>query len=294
MAPLPRPALAFALLAGLSASGWAQNDDRGAILARIQALKDAQKAAPAPAPAAAPAATPAAAGPRSDVAKYLLLADAATLASYVPGRGPDDAKKLAADVRVAVDAYKKLVRPSVDTTDDQSHVSVDFYLRTGAAAFNPNKAETGRLRASLRALMDRGPVLQVDAVYEALKATDGNLARAMGSLAELFCEDRAYYVGHVSDMAAADGKNYYRFAGFYIGLHDWGTAELGKVASYANIAFNPAIYAGAEVVQFWGDVFSGRHTNGVDTADTLGARAKYGAKSGELGKGLDAAKGFRA
>jgi len=73
----------------------------------------------------------------------------------------------------------------------------------------------------------------------------------------------------------ADGKNYYRFAGLFIGLHKGLIRSLGESAAYANIVGNPLVYAGAEVVQWWGEFFRTRRapSKQVDTLRTLGPTA---------------------
>ncbi|MBI3565423.1 MAG: hypothetical protein HY079_09530 [Elusimicrobia bacterium] len=287
MAPLALLLLALPVLA--------QDDDRSAILARISALKAQSASAPKAAPAAA--AEPVL-HPRSDVRAYMAMTGDYRV-FYRRGyyKAPDDdAKKLQADADLAVKAFEKLTGKTVTHEDSQTFASMDFFMRTGEAAFNPNRAQTAKLQSALDGLMAGGPVLQTDLVYEALKATDGNLTLAMGSLAELFCARRNEWIPKVADMADYAGKNYYRYAGFFIGLHGWTTRALGRAGSYANMGGNPVVYAGYEVYAWWRDTLTGQPTKSVDTLKTLGpdGNGDLVDKGGELHKGFDAAEAFRS
>lgn len=228
--------------------------------------------------------------PVSDVESYLrTINDKRTFQ-----KGDDDEKKLAADAELAAKAYEYLRGGKVSVKDDQTFASVGFFMRTGDAAFNPNRAQTGRLRAKLDGT--EGRILQVDAIYEALVATDGNLTLAFGSLAELFCADRAVYVAKVADMdASVDGKNYYRFAGAFIGLHGWTTRVAGMGGAYANIGGNPIVYAGYEVYDAWKSYFTTGRMKGVDTLKTLGPEGNGNLvdKGGQLQIGFNAAESLR-
>lgn len=273
-------------------------------MARIQALKKQAAAGAVPPAAAAPqASAPAPRAepvlhPRSEVADYLLQTGDKRV-FYARGyyKAPDDdAKKLQADAELAVKAYEKLKGKHVSHADEQTFASMDFFMRTGAAAFNPNRGQTYALSSSLGTLFAGGPVLQVDLIYEALKATDGNLTLAMGSLAELFCQNRNEYIPKVADMADFAGKNYYRYAGFFIGLHGWTTRTLGAAGAYGNMGGNPVVYAGYEVYAWWRDTLTGQTPQPVDTLKTLGPAGNGDLvdKGGELHKGFDAAEAFRS
>ncbi len=289
MAPLARPAAVFVALVCAAGAASAQGDERADILARVKALKDRAASSPRADPVLRP---------RSEVSDYLLrTGDARVFYPRGYAKAPeDDARKFASDADLAVKAYETLKGKRVTFADEQTFTSMDFFLRTGAAALNPNRAQTSALAASLGRLFAGGPVLQVDLIYEALKATDGNLTLAMGSLAELFCEHRSDYIPKVADMADFEGKNYYRYAGFFIGLHGWTTRALGAAASYANMAGNPVVYAGHEVYAWWRDTLSGAAPRPVDTLKTLGPQGHGDLvdKGGELHKGFDAAEALRA
>jgi hypothetical protein len=298
MAPLPRLAAAFALLLSCARpSAFAQDDSRADIVARMQAQKAAAAAPASAAPATAPAGPAPVLRPRSDVARYLF--ETGDKREFYRGgyytAPDDDAKKLAADAALAIRAYARLDGRAVSFADDQKFASLDFFMRTGEATFNPNRDQTAALNSDLRGMFAGGPVLQVDLIYEALKATHGNLTLAMGSLAELFCADRTEYVPQVADMGDAGGKNYYRFAGFFIGLHGWTARTLGAAGSYANMAGNPVVYAGYEVYDSWRSYFTGGGLKPIDTLHTLGPQGNGDLvdKGGELHKGFDAAESLR-
>jgi hypothetical protein len=230
--------------------------------------------------------------PRGDVARYLAQTKGVRSFCERERASADDAAKFYADAELAVQAYESATDRKVVFTDNQDFASIDFYKRTGAAQFNPNGGQTAKLKSLLDGLLMGGPFLQTDAVYEALVATDGNMTLAMGSLAQLFCQDRDQYVPKVSDMDKdANGKNYYRFAGFFIGLHDAGTRAAGLAGSYANMAGNPVVYAGAELIHAWASLFTTGHIGGADTLRTLGPQGNGDIvdKNGELQKGFDAA-----
>ncbi len=228
--------------------------------------------------------------PSSDVSAYLVTVNDARRFGSIP----DDDKKLAADAELAVRAFQYLRGGKVSTKDEQTFASAGFFLRTGDASFNPNRAQTAKLQAKIDGAT--GPLLQVDLIYEALVATDGNLTSAFGSLAELFCARRAEYVAKVADMdKSADGKNYYRFAGAFIGLHGWATRVAGLGGAYANIGANPVVYAGYEVYDAWKAYFTTGRMKGVDTLKTLGPEGNGNLvdKGGQLQLGFAAAESLR-
>lgn len=242
--------------------------------------------------AAAPALAQTAKGPRpsSDVGAYLATVND----SRRFGGIADDDKKLAADAELAVKAYRYLRGGKVSTEDDQTFASVGFFMRTGDASFNPNRAQTAKLRDKIDGTA--GPMLQVDVIYEALVATDGNLTLAFGSLAELFCARRAEYVPKIADMdQSADGKNYYRYAGAFIGLHGWAARVAGMGGAYANIGGNPVVYAGYEVYDAWKSYFTTGKMKGIDTLKTLGPEGNGNIvdKGGQLHLGFSAAEALR-
>jgi hypothetical protein len=207
----------------------------------------------------------------------------------------DDAEKLRRDALIASEAYEYLNKKKVTYEDKQSFVSFDFYMKTGDAKFNPKSDQTARLKSALLGHFATGKVVQADLIYEGLVAAEGNLTMAFGSLAELFCWNRQDFIPKVADMSNADGKNYYRYAGAFIGLHSGVVRALGQGGSYANMAGNPVVYAGSEVIQWWSDFLKGRPTKQVDTLKTLGPQGNGNLvdKGGELHKGLDAAEKLR-
>lgn len=228
--------------------------------------------------------------PASDVSSYLATVND----SRRFGGIADDEKKLAADAELAVKAYEYLRGGKVTTKDDQTFASVGFFMRTGDASFNPNRAQTAKLRGRIDGAP--GPLLQVDVIYEALVAADGNLTLAFGSLAELFCARRTEYVAKVADMdKSADGKNYYRYAGAFIGLHGWATRVAGMGGAYANIGGNPVVYAGYEVYDAWKSYFTTGRMKGIDTLKTLGPEGNGNIvdKGGQLHLGFSAAEALR-
>ena len=256
---------------------------------------DAQKSALPGATAAAPATAPARLYPRSAVADY--LAQVGDTRVFSPrGARADDAGKFHEDAVLAIRAYERLKGRAVVFGDQQKFVSLDFFLRTGNANLNPNSAQTAALARALSGLFAGGQILQTDAIYEALVAADGNATMAMGSLAQLFCDERSSYIPKIADMTDANGKAYYRFAGFFIGLHGAGVRALGRASAYANMGSNPVVYAGAELYSAWKSVFTTGHVGGADTLKTLGpdGHGDIVDKGGELHKGFDAAELLRA
>lgn len=252
---------------------------------------DLKASAGGPVPAPSPAAAPAAATPEQRLAearKYL--------ASLKSGREDDTYERLYRDSDKAIRAYEYCFPGSkVTYTDTQDFASMRFYMDSGSAKFNPDSAQTRRAEQALDALMPSGPS-QAQVIFEALVATGGNFTLASGSLAELFCGKRNAYLPRMRDMAYADGKNYYRFAGLFIGLHPVLLRAAGGSAAYGNIVGNPIVYAGAEIVEWWAGVFkTGRMSGGVDTLRTMGpdGRGNLVDKIPELHKGLDAAAMLR-
>jgi hypothetical protein len=213
------------------------------------------------------------------------------------GPSEDNAARLYEDTSLAIKAWEyAFPGRAVSYRDTQDFASLRFYMNSGDARFNPDTAQTRRAQQALDALMPRNPP-QALVIFEALASADGNVTLAMGSLAELFCSRRNAYVPRVRDMARADGKNYYRFAGFFIGLHPAVVRAAGGTAAYGNIVGNPIVYAGAEIVEWWAGVFkTGKMNGGVDTLRTMGpdGRGNLVDKLPELHKGLDAAELLRS
>lgn len=235
--------------------------------------------------------------PRSDVSSYLVTVNDPRkffrLAYYKAV--PDDAKKLAADAELAARAYEYLRGGKITFKDDQKFTSMDFFMRSGNASLNPDLAQTSRLQSKIEGYFATGPVLQVDLIYEALVATDGNMTMAFASLGELFCGNRNRWIPLVADMENFSGKNYYRYSGAYVGLHGVATRTAGQAALYANISGNPLVFAGAEVYDSWKSFFTTGKLIGIDTLKTMGpdGNGNIVEKGGEFHKGFTAADDLR-
>lgn len=226
-------------------------------------------------------------GKKYDVftASYFKLADDGEKLYHEDGK-----EKLYADIMTAIAAFEFIKKKRVTYKDEQEFVSADFWMNTGAAKFNPNAAQTRALEASLNGYFATGRVTQADLIYEAIVASDGNVTLGLGSLAEIFCWNRGY-IAHVGDMGDGSAqKNYYRFAGAFIGLHGSIVRNMGKAGSWANMAGNAPVYAGAEIFSWWKAVFTGAPRPHVDTAARFSTQGNNNIvdKSGELNKGLEA------
>lgn len=232
--------------------------------------------------------------PRSDISAYL----AATGKSYEVWpvnyykAAPDDDAKLAKDIGIAIDAYAYLKQKPVTYEDNQSFASWHFYMNQGEAKFNPNQAQTDKLNSALQGYFATGNVTQADLIYEGLVATDGNLTYALGSLAQLFCWNRDDYIKKVADMENVSGKDYYRVAGGFIGLHSTAISAAGQAGAYANMGGNPMVYAAGNIIASWKSWLTGHGMTPVDTLQDLGpdGHGDIVDKSGELQKGLSAVK----
>ncbi|MCX5792991.1 MAG: hypothetical protein NTY45_12370 [Elusimicrobia bacterium] len=218
------------------------------------------------------------------------------LSAVNSSRGDDTDARLYKDTDMAIKAYEYCFPGTrVSYKDPQNFASIRFYMNSGSAKFNPDGAQTRRVEQALDAILAANPP-QARVIFEALIAAGGNVTLAMGSLAEIFCNKRARYLPHVRDMDYAQGKNYYRFAGMFIGLHPAVVRAAGGSAAYGNIVGNPIVYAGAEIVQWWGKVFAGGGTgSGVDTLHTMGpdGNGNLVDKIPELNKGMNAAARLR-
>jgi len=201
----------------------------------------------------------------------------------------DNSNTLKADAKKAVDIYgNATVRKPVSFEDPQSHTTADFYLRTGGAEFNPNSAQTTKLRNSIYRLLKTRNTTQAELIHEALIATEGNLPFAFGSLAKIFHDDRSALIPKVDGMKDDSAKNYYRYAGSFIGLQKAPVRLLGEIGSYGNIAGNPIVYAAAEVIGYWKDTFTGKPTRSVNTIRTVSSTGKVAPKSRQLQMGIEA------
>ncbi|MDD5629613.1 MAG: hypothetical protein PHU21_11150 [Elusimicrobia bacterium] len=160
------------------------------------------------------------------------------------GRKDDDSKKLADDALRAIMVFEGVTGRKVSFVDSQDHASQDFFRRTGLAQFNPNERQTAAIAESLsRHIRAHVKLTQAELLFEAVFGTGGNVTLAAGSLAKIFCDNRdlvhnIYWMDH-----QAKGKNYYRFAGLFIGLQESADiAALGVVGGSANILGNPIVY----------------------------------------------------
>jgi hypothetical protein len=135
----------------------------------------------------------------------------------------------------------------------------DFFLRTGGAQFNRAPASgdfpggavaTHNLQDWLQGQVKDDHRVPMDQLIEhAVDANKGNVTLAMGSLAEIFHDNRDW-AGKVDGMRN-DGKDYYRFAGAYAALQDSkSTVALGYLGSMANIGGNPIVYGAAGSAQY--------------------------------------------
>lgn len=202
----------------------------------------------------------------------------------------DDKDKLYKDIMIAVAAYEFVKRKTVTYKDEQEFVSTDFWMNTGAAKFNPNSGQTQALKSTLNGHFSAGRVTQADLVYEAIVAAEGNVTLGLGSLAEIFCWNRGY-IANVGDMGNGSAqKNYYRFAGAFIGLHGTIVRNMGKAGSWGNMSANAPVYAGAEIISWWKAVFTGAPRPNVNTAARFSTSGNNNIvdKSGQLNIGLEA------
>ena len=86
----------------------------------------------------------------------------------------------------------------------------------------------------------RGQITEEDLIVQALVANDGNVPLAVGSIAEVLYQPRTRpLAGRIAGLAN-DGKDYYRFAGAFVGLQKNPAVQaVGLLGSEANILGNP-------------------------------------------------------
>lgn len=204
----------------------------------------------------------------------------------------DDAARLAKDVEEAVAAWRLLGR-QVSYADDQDHLSMDFFMRTGDAQFNPDRGATAALRRSFLNHCSGRRMRQAEFFFEALDANNGNVTMAAASASEVLQNHRGQ-LRCLVDVIDQAGKNYYRFAGLFVGLHGEPVRSAGMAGSACNIVGNPVVYSVAEIGGWWADVFSGKGARGgVSTADTLSKRSMYQEKLGQFNLGIEASDKLR-
>lgn len=136
----------------------------------------------------------------------------------------------------------------------------EFFERTGAAQFNraapfggsfPGGARaTEQTRQWLRAEYESGRVTTVEElIVHAIESNSGYITLAMGSLAEILHDHRAW-AARISGLRN-DAKDYYRFAGAYVGFQsEQSELLLGYLGSLGNIAGNPIVYGAAGGAQW--------------------------------------------
>ncbi len=159
----------------------------------------------------------------------------------------------------------------------------DFFNRTGAAQFNRapqfddfpgGLAATQNTRKWLSAKFQAGRHIAADElVLHAIADNHGNVTLAMGSLAEILHDDRSL-AARISGLRN-DAKDYYRFAGAYVGFQPEGSnLFLGYLGSMANIAGNPIVYAAAGGAQWAYGKFAGDQETAREGWDLAASRTE--------------------
>ncbi|GEM_PF-5923014 len=167
----------------------------------------------------------------------------------------DDEYTLYMDAKAAAFAYRLLTKKNVsyrDVQDSSLKKNWERFVNSGYARFNINDRETESLRRSIKNAIKHGKLTQSELLLESILAAKGNFTMGAGSLAQIFHDDRRL-VSKIKGMRYAAGKNYYRFVGMYVGLHESALIRsLGQIAGYANIAGNPIAYGVPRVCKdFW-------------------------------------------
>lgn len=175
----------------------------------------------------------------------------------------------------------------------------DYFLRTGDAQFNraapegdfPGGAKaTQQLEEWLRRKTEgAGRITLEELIHQAIIFNRGNVTLAMGSLAEILCQgsNRAL-AGRIQGLRGHK-KDYYLFAGAFVGLQPSPvTRELGVAGSAANIAGNPIVYGGAGLYEAGAGALTGdadRRRKGLDLAKSRWGLADNWNKVREFGVG---------
>jgi hypothetical protein len=201
----------------------------------------------------------------------------------------------------AVDGAVARYGGDVSFEDPQKKLSMEYYMNTGSAAFNRapgGEAATGRIEYWLRSCVQQGvPLTQEDVILQAIVQNQGRVTLAMGSLAEILekGQNRAW-AGRIKGLRN-DGKDYYRFAGAYVGLQSNVVVRgAGALGSYANIAGNPLVYTGGGLWDMGKGVLGGDRKLVSKGWDDMAARWKPGpnvAKVYEFNLGMITAEGWR-
>jgi hypothetical protein len=168
--------------------------------------------------------------------------------------GEDDEYRLASDARNAAALYKELTGKDVAYDDPQdASLSANWqrFMNSGASKFNPNDTQNERLKKSVQFARKHGNLTQTELIAEAIMAADGNITMGMGSLSLLLHDDRN--ISYIKGMTNSSGKNYYRFVGAYIGLHESeAIRSLGMMGAHGNIVGNPVVYGTVKTAgDFW-------------------------------------------
>jgi hypothetical protein len=272
----------------------------------------AQPRATAPAPAPSPAAPPRSGMTgfleRFGVASVKRAAQSAVELGRVASANPveinADARRFRMDTDAAI-ARAARAGEIVSFDDPQDFVSGDFVGRTGTAQFNRapgGEQATNALRSYLRAelttngKLDGRRITQEELIYRAIKLNRGNVTLAMGSIAEVL-HDHRKWAGSI-DGLRNDGKDYYRFAGAYIGLQkDAGVYLAGVLGGAANVAGTPIVYSAYDAAKAAYHLATGnfgeaeKSAQGVENDLKLGQHAD---KVRELAIGLLASPGINA
>ncbi len=162
---------------------------------------------------------------------------------------------MAGDLRWAIEHYDG----EVSYRDPQRHLSADFWSRTGSAEFNRAKPDgdfaggAAAARATGAWLRDKaanGGTTQRELMLEAIRQNRGNVTLAMGTLAEVLHHDRPL-ADHVEGLGDPERKDYYRFAGAFVGLQSNPVTKVsGWVGSHINILGNaPLFLVGTLVIE---------------------------------------------
>ena len=149
--------------------------------------------------------------------------------------------------------------------------------------------------AEMRSVDPKVKLTQAEVIFEALRLTDGNVTMAMGSLGEIFCEQRRKFLPRIADMEEASGKNYYRFVGMFTGLHNGLLRSAGAAGGYGNIVGNPLAYLIGKTAVWWADYFQSGKVGDYDVREIFSVDGHNNIidKVPQLDIGLSAAKKLR-
>jgi hypothetical protein len=137
----------------------------------------------------------------------------------------------------------------------------EFFGRTGSAAFNrapargkipSGEAATGALEAWLKVAVEAsGGTTLEELIFQAISFNGGNVTLAMGSIAEILCKGKNRRWAAKIKGLRGNGKDYYIFAGAYVGMQPTLTERLlGWAGSHGNIGGNPLVYSGGGALSY--------------------------------------------